>query len=77
MEKDVKTGLKYCCKRGILVPQEMKDGEALASPGMRQAAAVQISLHYSIRASLKFPVQDLLPYTNTDHSAKMMAQHSV
>ena len=44
MDKDIKKELKYCCKRGIFVLQEMKDGEALASPGMREAAAEQISL---------------------------------
>lgn len=26
MDKDIKMELKYCCKRGILVLQEMKDG---------------------------------------------------
>lgn len=44
MDKDIKKELKYFCKRGIFVLQEMKDGEALASPGMREAAAEQISL---------------------------------
>lgn len=44
MDKDIKMELKYYCKRGILVLQEMKMGEALKSPGTRQAAAAQISL---------------------------------
>lgn len=44
MDKGIKIELKYCCKRRILVLREMKDEEALKSPGMRQAAALQISL---------------------------------
>lgn len=44
----------------ILVLQEMKDEGSLKGPRMRQAAAIQISLYYSTKASLKFLVQNLV-----------------
>lgn len=55
MDRDIKKELKYSCKRGILVLQEMKDREALASPGMRQAAAEQISLLLFYQSIPKVP----------------------
>lgn len=77
MDKDIKMELKYCYTRGILVLQEMKDGGSFEKSKDETSSCCINLCYYSPKASLKFLVQHLLSYTNTNHSAKMLAQYSM
>lgn len=53
MDKDIKMELKYYCKRGILVLQEMKMGKLWKVQGRDKQLLHKSLCYYSTRASLK------------------------